>query len=353
MAQPLRVGLVGPGRVGKVHIQAIRDLGTDTAVIGGVVGSNPTRGAQAASHLGVDHYGSLYEMLVDVEVVHVATPNSLHREHVLAALAAGRHVVCEKPLGLNSEETAEMLAAAESAGVVHATNFQRRSWSMVKLLRSILTSGELGDVWHIRGHYLQDWLVDPRDDDWRTAHEEGGEIRAVLDIGSHVMDLAEWVTDLHIAEVRALLSDCVPRRRHSNDLATLALTLDGGAHVTLTISQASHGSDELALSVDAAKGGIDWSQSRPDILTIRRRGAQDERLEGPSETRDNSFTELYRVVYQAVRQGRSASGEYPTFADGHRMALIMEAVARSATAGSAVTVGSEPPPVSDASNRRR
>jgi predicted dehydrogenase len=186
----LCAGLVGTGFIGVVHVDALRRLGVKVA---GVVGSTPDRAK--AKRIG-PVYPTYEELLEDesVDVVHLTTPNHLHHPQVKQALAAGKHVVCEKPLALTAEQSAELLEVAEQSGLVHCTNFNIRFYPLVQHARALVRGGELGDVWNVHGGYLQDWLHSPTDWSWRLEPEKGGELRAVGDIGSHWLDLVQFVT---------------------------------------------------------------------------------------------------------------------------------------------------------------
>ena len=186
----LRAGVVGTGFIGVVHVDALRRLGVEVL---GVVGSTPERAAAKGIAPVYDSYEAL---LADdrVDVVHLTTPNYLHYPQVRQALAAGKHVVCEKPLAVTSEESAELVELAASSGLVNCTNFNVRFYPLVQEARERVRIGELGDVWNVHGGYLQDWLARPTDWNWRLEPDKAGELRAVGDIGSHWLDLTQFVT---------------------------------------------------------------------------------------------------------------------------------------------------------------
>src|SRR5580765_5056399 len=206
----MRAGVVGAGFIGVVHVEALRRLGIDVA---GVVGSSPER-ARAKRGLP-EPYESYEALLADasVDVVHITTPNHLHHEQAKAALAAGKHVVCEKPLALTSEETSELVELAEESGLVHCTNFNIRFYGQCRAARERVRAGELGRVFDVHGGYLQDWLLKDTDWNWRLDGEQGGELRAVADIGSHWLDLAGYVTGKTVASVFGDLATVHPVRR--------------------------------------------------------------------------------------------------------------------------------------------
>ena len=222
-SRPLRAGVVGTGFIGVVHVDALRRNGVEVA---GVVGSSRERAAAKAI---APAYADFDALLADrdVDAVHLTTPNDLHYAQAKQALAAGKHVVCEKPLAMTSEQSAELVELAERSGLVHCTNFNVRFYPVVQEARERVVAGELGDVWNVHGGYLQDWLATPEDWNWRLEPERGGDLRAVGDIGSHWMDLAQFVTGARIAEVFADLATTIPvRRRPVGEVETFSSAAD-------------------------------------------------------------------------------------------------------------------------------
>jgi predicted dehydrogenase len=358
--------VAGTGFVAAIHVDALRRLGVDVL---GVTGSTPERAAEAC--LG-NVYGSLDELLADdrVDVVHVTTPNHLHHPQVKQALAAGKHVVCEKPLALTSAESRELLELAETAGVVHCTNFMARFYPLAQQARALVRDGALGEIWNVHGSYLQDWLLRPTDWNWRLEPERGGELRAVGDIGSHWLDLVQFVTSRRIVEVLADLRTVLPVRRRpvgpvqtfaeaetqgeevairTEDLAHVLLRFEDGASGSLVVSQVSAGrKNMLAFELDGSKAALAWNSERAEELWLGHRGRPNELLlrdpgllepaaqettalpGGHAEGFAETFRELYRRVYGAVESGGPpAEPNYPTFADGHWENVLGEAIALS------------------------
>ncbi|OWK46368.1 Gfo/Idh/MocA family protein [Fimbriiglobus ruber] len=205
--------VVGTGFIGPVHVEALRRLGH---VVVGVLGSTPAKSRAAAEALGVPNgYASFDELLADpsVRVVHLASPNRAHFEQCQAAIAAGKHVICEKPLAMTAEETAELVALAAAADVVTAVNYNVRFYPLVLDARERIRSGAVGDLFHVTGSYLQDWLLYPTDYNWRVSAADGGALCAVADIGTHWLDLACFITGLEIEAVCADLSTVHPVRQ--------------------------------------------------------------------------------------------------------------------------------------------
>jgi len=378
MTPGLRAAVVGTGFVAALHVDALRRLGIEVA---GVVGSSRERAG--ASGLG-EPYATLEAMLADdrVDVVHLASPNHVHAEQARAALEAGRHVICEKPLGTTAAETAELLELARGTGLVHATHFNLRFYPQVLEARARVRRGDLGAVRLLSGGYLQDWLLHATDWNWRLDPAVGGALRAVGDIGSHWVDMAGFLTGLRVEEVCADLHTFVAVRKrptgpvetfagkgaeagettdvtmHSDDAAGLLLRFEGGARATCTLSQVSAGRrNRLHLQADGARGSLFWDQERHEELWLGHRDAPNELLlrdpalvapevegathlpAGHAEGYADTFRELYRAVYAAVAAGGPPEEPaYPTFADGHEQMLVGEAIARSARERRWVTV---------------
>ena len=370
--------VVGTGFIGVVHVEALRRLGVQ---VHGVVGSSRERAASRARDAGLPPaYESFQAMLDDprVDVVHVTSPNHLHREHAKAALEAGKHVVCEKPLAMNSAQSAELVEVAERSGRVHAVNFNLRFYATNQHVHGMIEKGDLGDVRLVSGHYLQDWLLLDTDWNWRLEPQLGGELRAVADIGSHWMDLTGFLIGRRIIEVMADLTTFIKTRRqptgpvetfatasgastvareiHTEDAATILLRYEGGARGAVTISQLSAGrKNSLVFEIDGSSSAASWNSENPDELWIGHRGRPNELLlrdpailneqgrrtaslpGGYVEGFADTFRALYAAVYRAVASGKPGSG-YPTFADGHDSMLVCEAVARSAKEGRWVEV---------------
>lgn len=363
----LKAGVVGTGFIGVVHVDALRRLGI---TVTGVVGSTRERAAAKRIAPAYESYEALLAD-ADVDVVHLTTPNNLHYGQVRQALEAGKHVVCEKPLAMTSSESAELVELAERSGLVHCTNFNIRFYPTVQEARERVRAGGIGAVWNVHGGYLQDWLATPTDWNWRLEPGRGGELRAVGDIGSHWMDLAQFVTGRRIVEVFADLGTVIPVRRRplgevetfsaatdvervdeemsTEDLGHVLLRLDGGARGSFVLSQVSFGrKNSVHFEVDGSEGALAWHGERHEELWLGHRDRPNEVLlrdaalmhaaaarrthlpvahaEGFADT----FRELYRAVYADVAAGGpSAEPEYPTFRDGHVENVLGDCVALS------------------------
>ncbi|MCJ7658968.1 MAG: Gfo/Idh/MocA family oxidoreductase, partial [Anaerolineales bacterium] len=190
MKKQFNVGIIGVGFIGPAHMEGLRRLGFNVAA---VAEAGQALADEAAERLFIPKaYGNWKDMLDDTEidVVHIASPNFLHFEQAKAVLLAGKHVICEKPLAMDSKQSNELVKLAKEKGLVNAVNFNLRFYPLIQEARHMVRSGRLGDQIYIaQGCYLQDWLLLDTDWNWRLEPELGGELRAIADIGSHWIDM--------------------------------------------------------------------------------------------------------------------------------------------------------------------
>ncbi|HEX7195914.1 MAG TPA: Gfo/Idh/MocA family oxidoreductase [Candidatus Limnocylindria bacterium] len=380
-ARPASAAVIGTGFVGAQHVEALRRIGVDVAV---VVASAHDRARTAAEGLGVRRWTADWGSAVSdrgIDVVHVCVPNDLHRPVVLAALAAGKHVVCEKPLALDLAQGRELADAAGRSDRVAVLCHNYRFFPMVAELRLRVAAGVLGRVHSLRGAYLQDWLVSADATNWRIDAARGGRSRTIADIGTHWVDLAETVAQCRLEAVLAELATIHPRRpAHAHaqtftasadaaddwvdvdteDQAGLLLRFEGGVTGVLSLSQVAAGhSNDLELSIDGAAGSATWRQEEPDQLRLARNGTVEVIARSPdglspgarqlarlpaghNEGWADALRNLLAAAYGAVRRDRIAdeagAAPIPTFDDGVRHLAFVEAALQSATAGSWVSI---------------
>jgi predicted dehydrogenase len=372
--QSIGVGVAGTGFIGPAHVEALRRNGIGVI---GLAEASPELARQKAAELGIPRcYGSLEEMLADpdIGVVHLATPNYLHYPHARAALLAGKHVICEKPLAMDSKQTAELVELAHAGNLVAAVNFNIRMYPLAQQARSMVQSGELGEIFIIQGSYLQDWLLFPTDWNWRLEPALGGSLRAVGDIGSHWLDLITFITGLRVDEVYADFRTFHPIRKrpsrpletytgklltpedyidqpiYTEDYASVILHYEKGVRGVLTVSQVSAGrKNRLFYEINGSKSSLAWDSERPNELWVGHRTAPNQTiLKDPSllsaEARSaasypgghiegfpDTFKQLYARVYNYILAGDfTRQPDFPTFADGHYEMLLCEAIERSA-----------------------
>jgi predicted dehydrogenase len=368
---PPKAALIGGGFIGPVHAEALRRIGVPVV---GLLGSTPGRARPLAARLGIPRvYGDLAELLADPEVdaVHVASPNAFHFEQARDVLSSGRHVVCEKPLAARSSETAALRSLAESRPAQgSAVHYNIRFYPLCHEMRERVARGDIGEILSVNGSYTQDWLLLPTDYNWRVEPDGGTNLRAVADIGTHWMDLAQFVTGRAIVSVLADLATFRPVRQRpagpsetfsresgagipvtilTEDYAAILLRLDGGARGAFQVSQMVAGrKNRLAIEVAGSEGSLCWVSETPEVLTIGRRGRPNEVLlrdpsllspaaarisahpGGHAEGFPDTFQQLALAFYGWIAGGGAAPPPFPTFADGDREVRLCEAIARSA-----------------------
>ncbi|MGZ6696186.1 MAG: Gfo/Idh/MocA family protein [Solirubrobacteraceae bacterium] len=345
MSESLRAAVAGTGFIGPVHARAARLAG---ARLVGVAASTPERSAAAAAALGAERADTAEALAIapDVDVLHVCTPNALHVPLVRAALAAGKHVVCEKPLAGTGEEAQALLAAAEDAGRVATVPFAYRYNPVVFEARARVAAGALGALRLVHGGYLQDWLAQPGDSSWRVGE---GPSRAFADIGSHWCDLFEFVCGERIGRVLARFATVV-EGRGDEDAATVLLETADGVIGTMLVSQVSPGrKNHLHLECAFAHASVRFEEQWPETLWVGRRTGtetvwRDPETLHPAAARvatvpaghpqgyADGFATFVADTYAAIRTGVLPDGT-PTFADGVRAARVVDAVVASAAAG--------------------
>jgi predicted dehydrogenase len=375
--------VIGTGFIGPVHVEALRRLGVRVV---GVLGSSPAKSRAAAQRMALPKaYASLADLLEDgdVQVVHVATPNRLHYPQASAALMAGKHVMCEKPLAMDSTESARLVELAGEVDLASGVNYNIRYYPLNLEARDYIGRGDLGQVYSICGSYVQDWLLYPTDYNWRVLAEAGGELRAVADIGTHWLDLAQIITGLEVESVCADLSTVHPARWRpkgevqtfkgkeqapaetepvditTEDYGCVLLRFRGGGRGCVWVSQVTAGRKNcLRYEIAGSKSTLAWCSEQPNELWIGHRNAPNESLirdpalasaaasgfidypGGHNEGFPDTFKQLYRAFYSYIAAGDfSAPAAFPTFEDGHREILLCEAILRSHRDGGWVTVG--------------
>ncbi len=372
--------VIGSGFIGTVHIENLRRLGVD---VRGVLGSSPLRGEAAADRLGLPQaYASLEALLDDptVDAVHVTSPNQLHNPQVKQILAARRHVVCEKPLAVTSDESRELVALAAASDRITAVNFNIRFYPLNQHAHQMVRDGELGEPRLVHGHYIQDWLLLDTDWNWRLEPAKGGELRAVGDIGTHWIDLTSFITGSRVAAVMADLStfvkirqqptgpvetfsqeraaETVPTDMTTDDAALILLRYANGARGSVVVSQVSAGrKNSLQWEIDGSTSAAWWDSETPDHLYIGHRNRPNEIMQRSAEVMNETGTQaaslpgghvegfgdtfhaLFREIYKAILAGRAPDRPlYATFADGHHEMAVCDAIAQSAREGRWVDV---------------
>ena len=346
----LRVAVAGSGFVGALHARSARLAG---ARLVGVAASSPERGRDAAQALGAERaFDTAAELAVsdEVDVVHVCTPNHLHAALAEAALRAGKHVVCEKPLATGAREASALADGATGSGRVATVPFVYRYHPVVHEARARVARGEIGALRLVHGGYLQDWLAGPGDDNWRVDPELGGPSRAFADIGSHWFDLAEFIAGDRVAALAAQAATVLDTRAGhavgTEDLGTVMFRTASGALGTMLVSQVSPGrKNHLHLELAGERASVRFEQERPETLWVATREAAAEVWRDPARLsagaarlaitpagHPQGYAECFDLfvadTYAAI--GGEAPDGLPSFADGERSARVIDAVLRSA-----------------------
>jgi predicted dehydrogenase len=386
----LRAGIIGTGFIGPVHIEALKRLGVQVTAICG-----STRNARAtAEKWGIPEvYGDYdYRALSrspNVDVVHITSPNKVHVEQSLAALAAGKHVVCEKPLGMTTKETARIVRAVAKAGrtgPVFAVNYMCRFFPAVLQMRAMVQRGDLGRIIHVQGHFFQDWLLQESDYNWRLLASEGGKLRAVGDIGTHWVDAASFILGARAEKVFAHLetfhkkrlrpkgevqtfaqidpNQMVPYKVDTEDFASLLLKFGradhgfaDGVHASASVSQVAAGwKCSLSLGIYGTRGSVRWDLQQPNEIFVGRRDEPNQILQrgtagfsedvaaftdypgGHPEGFPDSHKMHYRAIYEHIASGGRTPVLFATAEDGDYEVRLCEAVIKSSTLGKWVAV---------------
>jgi predicted dehydrogenase len=367
----LRSGIIGTGFIGPVHVEALRRLGVQVVALCDL----PRRVQSAATRLGIPQaYKDYREMLrsPDIDVVHITVPNRFHCEMSLAALAAGKHCICEKPLAMTADETSRIVKKAKAARTVFAVNYNVRFYPAVLKLRKMIARGELGDIIHVNGSYMQDWLFKDTDYNWRLLPREGGKLRAVADIGTHWMDTASFVLNSKINWVFAELGTWHKTRKRplgevmtfagkqkevkfveypvrTEDHAGVLMRFQNGARGNLAVSQVAAGRKNcIRLEIYGSKKSAWWCSENPEVLGLGNRDTANEIVirgtsafgldaapyvdypPGHVEGFPDTFKMLFRDVYLDIVSGGKHERLYATAQEGHQEVAVCEAILASA-----------------------
>jgi predicted dehydrogenase len=363
----LKAAVFGTGFMGRVHTEGIRRLGN--VEVAAIAGSSDGKARQFGAEVGVERTTGDYRTLLsdpEIDAVHICTPNALHFPMAKAAIEAGKHVLCEKPLAVSVEEGRQLVDLAKAKSVANCTFHNLRFYPMVQQIRRMRETGELGEIYAVQGTYSQDWLYYDTDWNWRIDRDSNGKSRALADIGSHWCDMIEHVTGLRITSLCADLQTFHKTRKkprgsvetftgklakpddytevkiESEDFAAVLLRLGERTRGAFTVSQVSAGrKNRLLIEVYGSKCSAAWDQERPDDLWIGHRNEPNQSIlkdpslleesarryadlpGGHSEGYDDTFKQLFRRFYRTVAD-RSAPVEYPQFADGLRQLQILE-----------------------------
>lgn len=369
----IKVGVVGTGFIGPAHIEALRRLPNVEVVALCEVTAELAK--QKAEALGIPRHYTFDELIKqdDIQAVHICTPNFLHYSQSKAALLAGKHVICEKPLAKDLSEAEELVALAADTGLVNAVHFNLRYYPLVRHIKSSREKGDLGEIYSVMGSYLQDWLFYQNDYNWRLEPDKSGDSRAIADIGSHLMDIIEYITGLKTTAVLADFNTIHKTRKkplkpvetysgklltpedyadvpiNTEDHANVLLRFDNGNKGVITVSQVSAGrKNRMAFEIAGSNKTFSFDSEKPNEVWVGYRDKANEVLMrdpslvdegarslitfpgGHNEGFPDTSKQMFKEVYAAIEAGKQPENPtYPTFADGYRELLICERILES------------------------
>jgi len=376
MMEKVRAGIIGGGMMGNAHSAALRRMGFVDVVA--VAERDQETADKAAKMISIKKaYGDYKKLLTDddIDVVHILTPNKFHFQMSKEALEAGKHVVCEKPLAMTLEQGQELLEVARESGKCYELNHNMRYYPMVKQAREYVKAGEAGEIRLVNGAYLQDWLFFETDYNWRVLAEEGGVSRAVADIGTHIMDMVQHVTDLSIVSVYADLTTFMPvRKKPKVEVATyMTANLSDDDYEDVIIDTEDHGSlmvkfsngakgvfmfaqvcagrkNHIRFEIFGSKKSYAWCGEQPNELWVGSRDASNALfLKDPSvmapdaakyadmpcglgEGYADTFMQSFKDFYTWIREEKTMDEDnvpFPTFKTGCQELAIVDAVLKS------------------------
>jgi predicted dehydrogenase len=373
MKKTIKTAIVGTGFMGKVHAENVRRLGN--VEIAAVVGSRPETAQKFADSMGIPIATSDLNTVLankDIDAVHICTPNVDHFPQSLAAINAGKAVLCEKPMTMSVAEARQLVDAAKQKNAVNGVQHNLRYYPNVQQIRQMIKSGDLGDILVVQGTYSQDWLLYDTDWNWRLDAKENGKLRVMGDIGSHWMDMIQHLTGLSITAVCADLSIFHKTRKRpkgsvetfsgkklapsdyesfpieTEDFGMVLLHLGDRARGSFTVNQMAAGcKNYFHFQIFGTKSSVAWNQESPDTLWIGHRNEPNQIIikdaslfypaaakfadlpGGHSEGYDDSHKQVFKNFYARVADP-SVEIDYPTFEDGLHGMILLEKVAESA-----------------------
>jgi len=381
----IKAGLIGGGFISVIHAEALRRLGFVDIVA--IAEANQDLADKIAGKLFIPKaYGDYKDLLKDTEIetVHVLTPNKLHFQMLKDAAEAGKHVICEKPLAMNSQEAHKLVQVVRKTGVVNSISHNMRYYPLVKQAREMIKAGKVGDIRLVHGNYLQDWLFFDTDYNWRLESEMGGKSRAVADIGTHWLDMVQHMIGQQVVSVYADLTIFHPIRKKpkvevdtyvvqdlnpddyedvkidTEDHGTIMLKFSSGAKGVLITCQVCAGrKNHIEWEINGTKRSIQWCGEKPNTMWIGERGkVNGEFIKDPTimypeagkyagapcglgEGYKDTFKSIFADVYEWISKGKSMDEKkvsFPTFLTGLSELCIVDAVLKSAETGQWVDV---------------
>lgn len=349
----LKTAIIGAGGVAELHVAAMKRLDVSPAI---VVAATEDEARSFAERFRIPEWTTDTERAFgeEIKAVHLCTPPSTHGDLVRTFLEYGKHIYCEKPLCLDAEEAAQLARKARAAGSVCTVGFNVRFYPACQEMRRTVQTDFPGKPVLIHGSYLQSFHAMPAPYQWRYDREIGGRMRAVTEIGSHWLDLAQFISGLKITAVSAKLGRFFPKRRlnpdgmmvpftpdgvgkvvqvESEDAAAISLRFENSAMGCVVLSEISPGRDNrISLEVTCSDGNLWWNSDAKDVFSVAKKG--DPVLAKPAGFGTgfgDTFYFLIRAFYETILNPGAVETRrlLPTFEDGARNAAICAAIEES------------------------
>lgn len=368
----ITVGLIGTGYIGPVHLEALSRIGG--VKVKTICDVNPDLAKSTAETYNVEHTCADYKDVLkdpEIDAIHICTPNKLHYAITKEAIAAGKHILAEKPLAMTLAEAEELVKLADNKGIVNGVDFCYRYYPVVQEMKARIARGDLGDVRLVKGSYLQDWLSKETDYSWRLEKSETGESNVTADLGSHWFDLVQFVTDLTVDELICNFSTIIPVRKKpkkqmlafekAGELETEDLKveleeysasmfhLSNGAPGSFTTCEACAGrKSDTEFQIYGSKCSMAWNHKRSTELWIGHRDKANEVLTEAPVLMDASTARyatlpgghplgyhdavlnLFKDFYDVIKTGKeTAPFGRPTFKTGLDEMRVLDAAIKS------------------------
>ncbi len=359
-----KTAVVGAGFIGVAHIEALRRLGN----VDVVALCDKYNSEKKAKELYIEHSYSNYKKMIDeidLDFIHICTPNNTHFDIAKYALENNINVILEKPMTFTVKEAEILTSLAKDKQLINVINFHNRLYPTNIHIKNMIEANEIGDIISINGAYLQDWLLFDTDYSWRLNSNESGLTRTVADIGSHWMDLVEYLTGLKIKAVFAEFKTHYKKRKkalgetksfstqantdfkeveiNTEDIALILFRFDNGAIGNVTLSQMSAGNkNNLVVNISGTKASINWSLADLENIKIGFRDKPNEiipkdflitndaitAIDFPSGHTEG-FPDVIKQVFKEV-YSKAKIKHHATFKDGLRQMIICEKIYESA-----------------------
>ena len=329
-----KVGILGTGWIAAYHVQALKKLNIEVFA---VVGTSDEKAKEFAAQWDIPHYGTAIDLLCNEQItaVHICTPPEKHYDQIRLLLDCGKDIFCEKPLSLNAKEAEELARFSEKS--VCTVGFNIRSYLQCQKARQLVQDGQLGRLLLIHGSYLQEFGAEPAFWSWRYESD----LHAVTEIGSHWLDLAQYISGQKITAVSAVFDHFHPVRYKkggllynapqedaetvnvpSEDVALIHFRTEKGAIGSVVLSELSHGhANELRMELTGENATLSWNSESPTILSFSGKG---QTLELP--TTEDTFEDTFVAQFRAFYDHKPIA----SFADAYRNVLLCEAIGKSA-----------------------